>query len=57
MTVPKLRFPEFRDVREWEEKKLADVTQNIGDGIHSTPIYNENGEYYFINGNNLSKLD
>lgn len=25
----------------------------IGDGLHGTPIYNDNGEFYFINGNNL----
>lgn len=27
---------------------------DIGDGLHGTPEYNDNGEYYFINGNNLS---
>ena len=27
---------------------------DIGDGLHSTPKYNYDGEYYFINGNNLS---
>ena len=31
--------------------KLCD----IGDGLHGTPIYNDFGEYCFINGNNLSK--
>ncbi|MFN8968223.1 MAG: restriction endonuclease subunit S, partial [Pseudanabaena sp.] len=25
MSVPKLRFPEFRDSGEWEEKKLGEV--------------------------------
>ncbi|MEA3643749.1 MAG: restriction endonuclease subunit S, partial [Lamprobacter sp.] len=24
-TVPRLRFPEFREVREWEQKKLSDL--------------------------------
>jgi type I restriction enzyme S subunit len=33
--------------------KLKDITSKIGDGIHGSPIYDENGEYYFINGNNL----
>lgn len=33
---------------------LADVTSRIGDGLHGTPIYDGNGEYFFINGNNLS---
>lgn len=27
---------------------------DIGDGLHGTPKYNDDGEYYFINGNNLS---
>lgn len=33
--------------------KLEDITDKIGDGIHGTPKYDQNGEYYFINGNNL----
>jgi type I restriction enzyme S subunit len=54
-TIPKLRFPEFRDAGEWEEKKLGDMAEKISDGIHSTPTYNETGQYYFINGNNLAE--
>jgi type I restriction enzyme S subunit len=54
-TLPKLRFPEFHDLGEWEEKRLGDITEKISDGIHSTPIYNENGQYYFVNGNNLAE--
>lgn len=27
----------------------------LGDGLHGTPNYAENGEYYFINGNNLKE--
>ncbi|MBI1931570.1 MAG: restriction endonuclease subunit S [Ignavibacteriales bacterium] len=38
---------------DWEKKKLKDVCEKISDGIHSTPIYCEGGDYYFINGNNL----
>ncbi len=49
--VPKLRFKEFTD--EWEEKKLNELSNKIGDGIHSTPNYSDNGEYFFINGNNI----
>lgn len=37
----------------WEIKKLKYVATKIGDGLHGTPIYNSNGQYYFINGNNL----
>jgi type I restriction enzyme S subunit len=36
----------------WESVLLEDVA-TIGDGLHGTPIYDENGKYYFINGNNL----
>ena len=33
--------------------KLEDIVLKIGDGLHGTPEYDNNGEYYFINGNNL----
>ena len=33
--------------------KLGDYIEAFGDGIHGTPVYDENGEYFFINGNNL----
>ena len=38
------------DVKKY---KLADFIDSFGDGIHGTPNYDENGDYYFINGNNL----
>jgi len=37
----------------WELANLQEVTSKIGDGLHGTPKYDKNGEYYFINGNNL----
>lgn len=40
--------------KEWEEKPLEELSTQIGDGIHSTPKYSKNTDYYFINGNNLS---
>lgn len=40
---------------EFKTVKLSDVVSVLGDGIHGTPKYTENGEYYFINGNNLSE--
>ena len=40
-------------MREWKEVILEEVTTRIGDGLHGTPKYDINGEYYFINGNNL----
>lgn len=39
---------------EWEVKSLSEISSKIGDGLHGTPQYVENGIYYFINGNNLS---
>ena len=39
---------------EWKETTLQDVVSKLGDGLHGTPKYDVNGEYYFINGNNLS---
>ena len=33
--------------------KLGEYIDSFGDGIHGTPNYDEKGEYYFINGNNL----
>lgn len=38
----------------WEIIKLDELCTRIGDGIHSTPKYADNGNYYFINGNNIS---
>lgn len=35
-----------------KEVKLSEVA-TIGDGLHSTPKYDDNGSYYFINGNNI----
>ncbi len=40
-------------MEEWKEYKLKDVTSVLGDGIHGTPKYDENGAVFFINGNNL----
>jgi len=39
---------------KWRECNLDEVTTIIGDGLHGTPQYEDNGEYYFINGNNLN---
>lgn len=39
---------------EWEKKQLKELTTILGDGLHGTPKYSTDGEYYFINGNNLS---
>ena len=38
----------------WEIKKLSELVSKLGDGLHGTPKYSDDGEYYFINGNNLN---
>ena len=37
----------------WEEVTLKELSSVIGDGLHGTPVYSEDGDYYFINGNNF----
>ncbi|SDU41337.1 restriction endonuclease subunit S [Desulfobacula phenolica] len=38
---------------EWKEVQLQNIVSKLGDGLHGTPKYSEDGNYYFINGNNL----
>ena len=38
---------------DWEQRKFSEGVSEIGDGLHGTPIYCEDGNVYFINGNNL----
>lgn len=33
--------------------KICDFIDKVGDGIHGTPKYDDEGTYFFINGNNL----
>jgi len=40
---------------KWEKVSLESISTRIGDGLHGTPKYDDNGEFYFINGNNLSE--
>ena len=40
-------------MEEWKEYKLEEVTSILGDGIHGTPKYDDEGNVFFINGNNL----
>ena len=49
--IPQLRFPYYDD--NWNKVVLENITTKISDGIHSTPNYDLNGDYYFVNGNNL----
>ena len=38
----------------WERASLHEISTRIGDGLHGTPKYDDAGEFYFINGNNLA---
>lgn len=40
--------------KNWKIKTLKEITSVLGDGLHGTPKYSVDGEYYFINGNNLN---
>ncbi|MCK5624779.1 restriction endonuclease subunit S [Candidatus Pacearchaeota archaeon] len=41
--------------RGWVWVRLNDLVSLLGDGLHGTPNYSKEGEYFFINGNNLNK--
>ena len=45
----------FEIPESWEWVRLKYIVSLLGDGIHGTPEYDSTGNYYFINGNNLSK--
>ena len=38
----------------WEWCRLSCITSILGDGIHGTPEYDNAGDIYFVNGNNLN---
>ena len=42
-------------MNNWMITTLGACVSLLGDGLHGTPIYSEDGDYYFINGNNLSE--
>ncbi|WP_257496297.1 restriction endonuclease subunit S [Aeromonas allosaccharophila] len=37
----------------WKWVRLQQLVTLLGDGLHGTPSYDENGDYFFVNGNNL----
>lgn len=54
----KARFVEMfgnpvRNEKGWEQFSLQELCDGIGDGLHGTPAYDDDGEFAFINGNNL----
>lgn len=46
-TTPRLRFPEFQNDGEWEEKPLNKISPVIFDGTHQTPSYVQEGVPFF----------
>ncbi len=55
-TIKQITTERSRSTPEgWVETTLENVVSKLGDGLHGTPQYNDDGEYYFINGNNLSE--
>jgi type I restriction enzyme, S subunit len=56
--LPPLTEKELAELPEllegWGWVRIKEITTVLGDGLHGTPIYSDEGGYYFINGNNLS---
>lgn len=58
MSLLKSRFIEMfgdpiKNEKRWAQLTLNLVCDGIGDGLHGTPEYDDSGDFYFINGNNL----
>lgn len=41
------------DLGSWKRKSLKDCSTALGDGLHGTPLYDDEGDFYFVNGNNF----
>ena len=52
---PKIEYKNNGLPECWKWKSIKDITSILGDGLHGTPKYTSDGDYYFINGNNLSE--
>jgi len=54
--LPKIKPDEvpYELPQGWEWVRLGEIVSILGDGIHGTPDYDETGDYFFVNGNNLS---
>jgi len=39
--------------KHWTAMRMKHIAVAIGDGIHTTPEYDVDGDYYFLNGNNI----
>jgi type I restriction enzyme S subunit len=56
-TQPRLRLPEFRDAREWEETKLGDYFDPIRNGFvgTATPYYTTSEGVRYLQGRNIKQ--
>ena len=50
--VPRLRFPEFREMVEWKEIVLGDVCERIMDGTHFSPA-SKSGPFLYLTSKNV----
>ncbi len=56
--VPELRFPEFRNEEEWEEKKIGDVFESFSGGTpNTTEKEYYNGKIPFIRSAEINKIE
>jgi len=51
-TQPKLSFPEFRDMGDWEVKRLGDICEKIMDGTHFSPK-SKSGTHVYLTSKNI----
>jgi type I restriction enzyme S subunit len=53
--LPAIEYEEtFSELPEgWAHCRLNELVHLLGDGLHGTPEYSTDGDYYFVNGNNL----
>ncbi len=42
------------ELGNWRQITLSQCSAKIGDGLHGTPSFCDDGEYYFVNGNNFA---
>ncbi len=54
-TVPQLRFPEFRDAGEWEEKQIGDLQPFVTSGSRGWAAYYANQGSLFVRITNLTR--
>lgn len=40
---------------DWETNKIKHISSGVGDGLHAAPEFDDEGQYFFINGNNLGE--